>query len=74
MSTKILRVNSQSVLDVVRQSIRDAIQRTDIFPSCLSCRHWDETAEICKKYSARPPAPIIANGCPEYDDFDDIPF
>lgn len=59
--------------------------RSDIFPSCISCVHFestdltvpneqgDITKDICKIFKVRPPAKIIANGCEKYDE-DDIPF
>lgn len=49
-------------------------------PSCLSCVHFDEHgaqgfgSEVCLPYRQRPPARIIALGCHEYKDKDDIPF
>lgn len=73
MNTKpSLRVNFYRVTD----AIREAVERTDVFPSCLTCRHFkaDNDEDICGKYNARPPARIIANACPDYDDHDDIPF
>lgn len=46
-----------------------------VFQSCLNCIHFRESAgEICGLYKARPPARIIAFGCPSYDDVDEIPF
>lgn len=52
-----------------------------ITPSCISCEHFEEHGrsgayppETCRKYNARPPARIIALGCPSYMDNDDIPF
>lgn len=52
------------------------IERADIFPfrSCLSCIYFKEKSELCSKYNMRPPAKIIAYGCPDYDDVDEIPF
>lgn len=38
---------------------------------CLSCDFWGRN-EICEKFKARPPALVIATGCPEYIDL--IPF
>lgn len=39
--------------------------------TCINCTHFDETNELCTKYSARPPARVIALGCPEYEN---LPF
>jgi len=44
-------------------------------PSCLSCEHFRESTEECNAANgARPPARIIAFGCNQYKDKDDIPF
>lgn len=43
-------------------------------PSCISCEWFDEKAEICNGWKARPPARVIAFGCEQYKDNDDIPF
>ena len=43
--------------------------------SCISCDHFEESPERCKKANARPPARIIAFGCEQYSDLEDcIPF
>lgn len=43
--------------------------------SCISCDHFNEPEEICKKFGQRPPARVIAFGCPAYDDVEDsVPF
>lgn len=46
----------------------------DLHPSCLSCGHFNEGSEICTLYNQRPPARIIASGCPSYSDLDEVPF
>jgi hypothetical protein len=42
--------------------------------SCLSCSRFSESEEICRKFAARPPARVIAFGCSEYLDTEEIPF
>lgn len=54
--------------------LREKFQRIDLMQSCLSCHHFLEPNETCKKFNSRPPARIIANGCQHYDDDFDIPF
>jgi hypothetical protein len=49
----------------------DQTLREDVFHTCLSCFNWEDKEEICMLYKQRPPARIIANGCPSYED---IPF
>lgn len=51
----------------------DVIQKMDP-KSCIYCEHFDEPSEVCKKYGQRPPARIIAMGCPDFENNDDIPF
>lgn len=45
--------------------------REDIFRSCLSCFSWQHEEETCGLYKQRPPAKVIVNSCPSYED---IPF
>jgi hypothetical protein len=47
--------------------------RSYYFNTCLTCFHFAEDTEQCNKFKVRPPAKVIANGCPDYDD-KDIPF
>lgn len=39
---------------------------------CITCDTFNEKEEICTKYNMKPPARVIAFGCPEY--VNDIPF
>lgn len=56
--------------DVVREAMDNvaSLQRT-----CMNCRHFSELDERCELAGARPPAHVIAFGCPSFD-LDDIPF
>lgn len=72
-----LRVNARynfrsAINGFVETIFSDA--RSYPFQTCLNCDHWDDKEEICKKFSARPPAHIIVFSCPDYDDMNDIPF
>lgn len=49
--------------------------------TCIRCMHWSQGVEhggpsnpdeMCHKFYQRPPARIIAQGCPEF--VEDIPF
>lgn len=35
--------------------------------TCLSCHHFDEGTEVCRKWQRRPPAKVIVNSCPEWE-------
>lgn len=54
--------------------IKSTGNRSDYFKSCITCLHWDDAGELCKLANARPPAPVICDGCEKYEDFDEIPF
>lgn len=43
-------------------------------PSCINCHFFNEADEICRRANSRPPARIIALGCEQWSDLDDIPF
>ena len=40
--------------------------------TCLNCNWFNEEKEECLKYTARPPARVIAYGCKDHTD--DVPF
>jgi len=46
----------------------------DPFANCLNCLNFDEEKEICNLYNKRPPAKIIAYGCPQWVDVTEIPY
>lgn len=53
-------------------SISDLIEQARLYRSCLTCQHFDEPTEVCSLAGARPPARVIAIGCPKY--FEVPPF
>ena len=54
------------------QSIVELVERAQLHHTCLTCEHFDEAREICRVADARPPARVIASGCPSYTE--EIPF
>lgn len=50
-----------------------AVAITNQIPTCLNCQWFDEGSEACRYAgaNARPPARVIAFGCPAYEG---IPF
>lgn len=42
--------------------------------SCINCFLFDKDKEVCTKWKARPPAKVIAKGCPDWKYDEDIPF
>lgn len=47
-------------------AILDLIERARLYRSCLTCQHFDEASEVCGLAGGRPPARVIAMGCPKY--------
>lgn len=64
----------QQMFDAIAEHLKVAIVASleGATKSCLTCDHFNEPGEICRLYQARPPARIIAFGCPSY--VDEIPF
>lgn len=61
-----------SDLTMAMKDTLDAATRT-----CLNCKYFDEANEVCRFNSVnlRPPARVIATGCPQYSDIQkDLPF
>jgi hypothetical protein len=46
----------------------------NLMRTCLTCLHFQESNEMCKTYKARPPARVIAYGCKDYMNEEEIPF
>lgn len=79
---EIKRAYRDSAGDAIKAAIVRHLHPETIVTSCLSCRYFSEhgipetgrPAETCDKFKAKPPARIIAFGCPSYEDIDEIPF
>lgn len=61
--------------------LRSAMQQVEngdpgtMHVSCLNCDSFDEQNEVCTRYRQRPPARVIAFGCPDWVNLnDDVPF
>jgi len=50
--------------------------RTTVYRTCLNCREWEEGNETCKRFNARPPAPVIVYSCEQWEELADweVPF
>lgn len=59
-----------AVVDLVRPAIVEALHTAT--RTCLTCDHFKEKSETCQLYMKRPPARVIAFGCPAY--INEIPF
>ena len=47
-------------------AVSDLIERARLYRSCLTCQHFTEGSEVCGLAGGRPPARVIAMGCPQY--------
>jgi len=45
---------------------------TGVLRTCVTCDNFDKKNELCKLCMLRPPAEVIATGCPQYEE--QIPF
>ena len=73
------KIRAEAEIDLrgaIMHAVWTQFQRTDIFPfqNCLGCKRFVESEERCKFYNARPPARVIAFGCDEFEDINEIPF
>jgi hypothetical protein len=56
-----------SLTDEERQQLMRRVEHAHkMFPCCINCDNFVEEIEICKLYQIRPPAHIIAYGCPAW--------
>lgn len=56
------------------KELADGFDGNGLMKSCLTCQHFDEATEVCKKFQERPPARVIVSACEHYCDLDEIPF
>ncbi len=62
----------------LRSAVCGAVERVvtekAIYRSCINCINFREQPELCGLVMQRPPARIIAYGCPKWEDKEEIPF
>ena len=51
------------VIDILDKNMR----------SCLNCEKFDEQAELCKAFNARPPVRIMVKACGDWS-YSEVPF
>lgn len=79
MNSKRRKLRAEAALDFrsgVFGVVSAFIERAEIdpFQTCVTCTNFDHSKELCKLCGLRPPADVIAYGCPMYDDDTEIPF
>lgn len=69
------RLRSDKVYDI-RDHMKACIEAyaEELVQTCITCTEFNEQSEFCRKYNARPPARVIAYGCPSYFNEEEIPF
>ena len=55
------------------KALTEKLQNEKLLPTCVTCVHFNDEYEMCKLAGMRPPAKIIARGCPSWED-DGVPF
>lgn len=61
---------AETVAELLKPAIAQAIENAT--RTCITCDHWQKPTELCALYGKRPPAHVIAFGCPAYEN--EIPF
>lgn len=75
MKIKTRTAGSARIVGIMIAALEDAdIEDGMLQPSCITCEHFNEAAELCTKYNARPPARVIVFACDAYEDNNPIPF
>jgi hypothetical protein len=75
MKRKVRKEASVEFHHAIIEASYNAIETaTDPFANCLNCLNFNENKEICNLYNQRPPARVIAYGCPQWIDIMETPF
>lgn len=67
-----IKFTTHNDLNLILSALFDRLE--PIYESCLNCDNFNEKDELCKLYNKRPPARVIAYGCPLWKDAYEIPF
>jgi hypothetical protein len=76
MNTKELRNKVLSAIESANLTaeILNSYRNEGMHKNCLNCISFEEKREICVVAKQRPPVRVIAYGCPQFIDKDEIPF
>jgi hypothetical protein len=58
----------KQVQAAVIEACENVMSDQELFGTCINCRYFKEDVEFCTLANARPPARIIAFGCPSYQE------
>ena len=72
--TRIEQANElgQYLIPILQKTLKEALENAT--RCCINCVMFDEKEELCKEYKMKPPARVIAMGCPKFMDNEEIPF
>lgn len=54
-------------------ALSEKLHKDRIIAGCVTCEHFDHNYEMCRLAGMRPPAKVIAYGCPSWQD-EELPF
>lgn len=54
--------------DEMKRIVTEALQEAGAYNTCINCKSFDETSEMCSQFKCRPPARVIAFGCASFLD------
>lgn len=60
-------------VEVLQSGLEKKGPEIGLWRTCITCMKFVENTEHCSQFGARPPARVIAYGCPAYEN-DEIPF
>lgn len=63
---------TEEIKRAVKYAVDSTLDEYDIRSCCINCEHFNEMSEFCKLTvpASRPPARVIAFGCPAFKDND----
>jgi len=58
---------SETIKELSNELCKELIKILDTnLKSCINCTQFNHETEVCNKFNARPPAKVIARGCPDW--------
>jgi len=65
---------SQAFKQKLHDIIQEVMEEADIWKTCINCKSFNEDQELCKLCvpASRPPARVIAFGCPAFAESDSV--
>lgn len=63
---------SQAFKQKLHDIIQEVMEEADVWKTCINCKRFNEDKELCSLCTppSRPPARVIAFGCPAFEEAD----